>query len=111
MGVEELIGAYFDAIRERDVDALRGLFTEDAELVNAAGTWTGPDAIAEFYAGTAFGFADLSPTPGPLLVDRDRVAVEIVLRMDGRDTAVADVFEVRDGRIARLAIYLGPQLG
>lgn len=34
----DAIPAYFAAIRTRDVDALGNLFTDDAELVSAAGT-------------------------------------------------------------------------
>lgn len=101
-------GRYFAAIRARDVDAVKACFAEDAELVNAAGTVTGRDAIGDFYASTAFTFDDLAPSPGPFVVDGDRLAVEIELRMAGRSNRVADFFEIRDGLIDRLAIYMLP---
>src|SRR5262249_41600022 len=56
----------------------------------------------------AFNVEDLWPEPGPLLVEGERVAVEIRLRMAGNVTLVADVFTLAGGRIRRLAIYTGP---
>jgi ketosteroid isomerase-like protein len=106
----EAIPAYFAAIRARDVDALGALFTEDAELVSAAGTVSGRDAIMSFYRDVAFEVDDLWPDPGPLIVEGDRVAVEIRLRMGGTTTLVGDVFTLAQGRIARVAIYNGPQV-
>jgi hypothetical protein len=103
-----VVDAYFAAIRARDADSLHGMFTHDAELITAAGTFLGPAAIAGFYRDLAFQVDDLWPEPGPLLVDGERVAVEIRLRMNGRVTLVADVFTLADGLIRRLAIYTGP---
>jgi ketosteroid isomerase-like protein len=106
----EAVHAYFAAIRTRDVIALAALFTDDAELVSAAGTFTGRDAIAGFYRDLAFTVTDLWPEPGALIVDGDRVAVEIRLHMGGMVTLVGDVLTLYDGRIARVAIYNGPQV-
>ena len=106
----DAIQAYFTAIRARDADALRDLFTDDAELVSLAGTFTGRDAIVSFYRDIAFKIDDLWPEPGPLIVDGDRVAVEIRLRMGGGITLVGDVFTIAGGRIARVAIYSGPRI-
>ena len=106
----DAIHAYFAAIRARDAEALRALFTDDAELVSAAGTFTGGDAIVGFYRDLAFTVDDLWPEPGPLIVDGDRVAVEIRLRIGGATTLVGDVFTSSGDRIARLAIYSGPQV-
>jgi ketosteroid isomerase-like protein len=104
------IHAYFAAIRARDVDALGSLFTDDAELVSATGTFSGRDAIVGFYRDLAFTVDDLWPEPGPLIVDGDRVAVEIELHMGGAVTLMGDVFTLADGRIARVAIYNGPRV-
>ncbi len=104
----DAIHAYFGAIRARNADALGALFTDDAELVSAAGTFSGRDAIVGFYRDLAFTVADLWPDPGPLIVDGDRVAVEIRLRIGGTTTLVGDVFTLAGGRIARVAIYTGP---
>ena len=104
----DVVHAYFAAIRAKDADALGALFTDDAELVTLAGTFTGRDAIAGFYRDLAFATADLWPEPGDLLVDGARIAVEIRLRMNGKVALVGDFFTLRDGRIARLLICSGP---
>jgi ketosteroid isomerase-like protein len=101
---EAVVTAYFEAIRARDADALAGLFSADAELVGAAGTFRGRDAIAGFYRDLAFLVEDLWPEPGPLVVDGDRVEVEIQLRMNGAITPVRDLFTLRDGAITHLLI-------
>jgi hypothetical protein len=104
----DVVHAYFAAIRAKDADALRGLFTDDAALITLAGTFTGPDAIAGFYRDLAFQTDDLWPEPGPLIVDGARIAVEIRLRINGKVSLVGDFFDLRDGRIARLLICNGP---
>ncbi|HEX4493477.1 MAG TPA: nuclear transport factor 2 family protein [Acidimicrobiia bacterium] len=105
------IDAYFAAIRAKDADALGALFTDDAQLVTLAGTFTGPAAIAGFYRDLAFRVDDLWPEPGPLLLDGDRVAVEIRLRMNGTVSLVGDFFTLVGDRIARLVIFNGPPAG
>ena len=100
--------AYFAAITAHDADAIQACFTDDAELVTAAGTYDGPQAIGDFYRQNAFQFEDLRPTPGPFLIDGDRLAVEIQLRMGGRDSPVADFFTIEGDKIRRLVIYLAP---
>lgn len=99
--------AYFTAINARDAAAIRTMFAPTGELLSPAGRIVGSDAIAEFYATQAFTASDLLARPGPLLVSGERVAVEIVLQIHGQRSRVADVFEIRAGRIERLAIYLG----
>jgi ketosteroid isomerase-like protein len=101
--------AYFQAITDHDADAVQACFTDDAELVTATGTYRGPNAIGEFYRDNAFQFDDLRPTPGPYVVDGDRLAVEIDLLMGGRHAPVADFFTVEGDKIQRLVIYLGPR--
>jgi len=100
--------AYFAAVRAKDADALLQLFSRDAELVTLAGTFVGPEAIAGFYRDVAFTVDELRPEPGPLLVDGDRVAVEIRLTMNGTVSLVGDFFTLAGGRITRLAVYSGP---
>jgi predicted TIM-barrel fold metal-dependent hydrolase len=82
----------------------------DAELVTTTGTYRNPAAIGGFYRDNAFQVDDLRPTPGPFVVDDNRVAVEIDLLMGGRRTAVGDFFTIEDDKIRRLVIYFGPQL-
>ena len=106
----ETVHAYFAAIRARDADALRALFTDDAQLVTVTGTYAGADAIAGFYRDVAFTIDDLWPDPGELIVDGTRIAVEIRLRMGGNTTLVADVFTMTPAgdQIERVAIFPGP---
>jgi hypothetical protein len=106
-----VVDRYFGAIRSRDVEGIRACFAPGAVLVNAMGTIEGRDAIAAFYADTAFRFDDLEPHPGPYVVDRHRLAVEIDLTMAGRSNLVADMFDITDGLITRLAIYMIPAPG
>lgn len=101
---------YFDAIRARDVDAVRGAFAPDAELITMAGTFRGPEDIAGFYRDLAFADDDLAPMPGDYLEIGEHLVVEIELRMAGTTSRVADVFTIVDGLITRLAIYLGPPI-
>ena len=101
----ELAAAYFEAIRGRDVERIRGLFAPDAKLTTAFGVTEGADAIADFYANYAFSFDDLWPEPGPLIVDGNLVAVEIELTAAGETSEVADVFEIDGDHIRRLRIY------
>ena len=108
MSASDVVHAYFAAIRDKNADALRDLFTADGELVTSAGTFVGPDAIACFYRDLAFTVEDLWPDPGPFAVDGDRVAVEIRLRINGTVSLVGDFFTLDGDRISRLVIYNGP---
>jgi ketosteroid isomerase-like protein len=105
-----VVRAYFDAITAHDADAVQACFADDAELVTTTGTYRGPAAIGGFYRDNAFQVDDLRPTPGPFVVDDNRVAVEIDLLMGGRRTAVGDFFTIENDKIQRLVIYFGPQL-
>jgi ketosteroid isomerase-like protein len=101
----EVATIYFAAVTDHDADAVAACFADDGELVTATGTYRGPEAIADFYRRYAFQFDDLRPSPGPFVVEGDRVAVEIDLFMGGRSSPVADFFTVVAGRIQRLVIY------
>jgi hypothetical protein len=103
-----VVAAYFAAITAHDAEAVQACFTADAELVTAAGTYRGPAAIGGFYRDTAFRFKDLTPTPGPLLIDAPYVAVEIGLLMGGQHTPVADFFTIEGDHIRRLVITSDP---
>jgi aldehyde dehydrogenase (NAD+) len=103
----DAVNAYFNAMRNRDAAAHRELFTEDAQLVTPFGTFVGVDAIVAFYRDFAFSVDDLWPEPGPLLISGDRVAVELRALSNGQMSLVGDFFTLRDGKISRLAIYMG----
>ncbi|MEV4240843.1 nuclear transport factor 2 family protein [Nocardia sp. NPDC050408] len=99
-----VVRAYFDAVAAGDPSAVGALFAPDAELHNAAGTLRGAEAITRMYEGGLRPGA-MKPSPGPLVVDGERVAVEIDLNADGKSMKLGDFFTVREGKIHRLAIY------
>ncbi len=107
-GPADVARAYFAAVTDHDADAVAACFADGGELVTATGTYRGRQAIGDFYRQNAFQFDDLRPSPGPFVVEGDRVAVEIDLFMGGRSSPVADFFSVVDGRIERLVVYLLP---
>ena len=68
-------------------------------------TLSGNDAVAKFYAAI-FENSTPRPSPGPLIVRDNTVAVQIALHHQGRDARIADFFEITDdGRIDRLTAY------
>lgn len=105
-----VVRAYFDAVTAHDPDAIQACFADDAELVTAAGRFEGAEAIGGFYRDSMFNVDDLRPTPGPLIVDGNRVAVEIDLLTGGRHIAVGDFFTIEDDKIRRLVIFFGHEL-
>jgi len=105
-GPASVVQSYFAAILARDVDGIRSAFTDDAVLTAGEARIEGALQIARFYAEGAFAFEDLTPDPGPMQVDGDKVQVDIALRIGGSDVPVRDLFVI-DGerdRIARLEI-------
>ncbi len=109
MTAEGIAASYFDAIRARDAGRLRELFADDGVLVSGGVTYVGAEAIAMWYETQAF-LIEPEPMLGPFIVDGDRVAVEIDLYTTIGQMSVCDIFETRNGRIERLAIYGTPRL-
>ena len=100
-----VVGAYFAAVLNKDTAALRQLFTQSAHFDVPGTTLSGNDAVAKFYAAV-FENSTPRPSPGPLIVRDNTVAVQIALHHQGRDARIADFFEITDdGRIGRLTAY------
>jgi hypothetical protein len=99
--------AYFAAVTAHDADAIAAC---DAELVTNTGNFRGREAIGGFYRDTLLQSADVRPSPGPLIVDGNRVAVEIDLLRGGRHIAVGDFFTIDGDKISRLVIFFGSEL-
>jgi ketosteroid isomerase-like protein len=95
---------YFAAVTAHDADAVQALFADDAEVVNGGTTYRGAQAIGDFYR-QSLQVEDLRPTPGPYVVDGDRLGVEIDLFVAGGHLYVADFFTIAAGKIDRLMIY------
>jgi hypothetical protein len=102
--------AYFVGVTAHDADAIAACFAEDAELVTNTGTFQGREAIRGFYRDTLLQSDDVLPSPGPLIVDGNRVAVEIDLLRGGRHIAVGDFFTIDGDTISRLVIFFGSEL-
>jgi len=102
--------AYFAAVTAHDADAIAARFAEDGELVTNTGTFQGREAIGGFYRDSLLQADDVRPAPGPLIVDGNRVAVEIDLLRGGRHIAVGDFFTIDGDRISRLVIFFGSEL-
>jgi ketosteroid isomerase-like protein len=102
--------AYFAGVTAHDPDAIQACFADDAELITNTGTYRGAEAIGGFYRDTLLQADDVRPDPGPLIVDGNRVAVEIDLLRGGRHIAVGDFFTIDSGKIRRLVIFFGSEL-
>jgi hypothetical protein len=102
--------AYFAAVTAHDADAIAACFAEDAELVTNTGSFQGREAIRGFYRDSLLQADEVRPSPGPLIVDGNRVAVEIDLLRGGRHIAVGDFFTIDGDKISRLVIFFGSEL-
>jgi len=102
--------AYFAAVTAHDADAIAACFAEDGNLVTNTGSFHGREAIGGFYRDSLLQSADVRPSPGPLIVDGNRVAVEIDLLRSGRHIAVGDFFTIDGDKISRLVIFFGSEL-
>ena len=105
--ISEVVAHYFAAVTGRDPDGLRKVFAEDAVLQDPMGIRRGPAEIVSGFVDRFFGSENFVPEPGPLLIENDRVAVEISLRLGGEVVRLADFFTIADGKITRLDIYRG----
>lgn len=104
MKSSEVVAAYFAAVAAGDPAKVAGLFANDAVLVNAAGSLYGSEAISRMYHN---GLAQnsMQPAPGELLIDGEKVAVEIDLTTNGQTVKLCDIFVIRHGKISSLSIY------
>jgi len=90
--------------------AVQACFADNAELVTTTGTYRGPAAIGGFYRDSLLQSDDVRPSPGPFIVDGNRLAVEIDLLRGGRHIAVGDFFTIDGDTISRLVIFFGSEL-
>jgi len=99
-----VVDAYFGCVAAGYPDAVASLFAEEAVLQNAAGTLIGSAAIKRMYQNGLKPGA-MRPNPRKMVVDGNKVAVEIDLVANGQSMTLADFFTIVEGKIQRLAIY------
>jgi steroid Delta-isomerase len=96
--------AYVDAVNAVDLDGLVGLFTEDAVLEHAFGTFEGIDAIRAFYEDNVLAFTP-QVTPSDWLEQGRTVTFHLAAHVDGATSQTVDHLTVDDaGRISHLEV-------
>lgn len=100
----DIVNAYFAGVTAGDAGAIAALFAPDAVLQNASGLLHGAEAIKKMYEN-GLASVQMKPRPKALIIDGDRVAVEIDLDAAGSQVKLGDFFTIRDGLIHELMIY------
>lgn len=113
MTVEEIhavLDAYFNGLNSEDWQGLEALMCEDAELWAPGADRRGAPAVAAYFRDALAPYPDHRDEPGRRFIDGSTAVVEI--RFIGRMATGApmefdavDVFDLRDGRIARLTSW------
>lgn len=106
------IAAYFEAVNQRDWDAMPALFADDVELRPAGGApRRGRDEVLAYYPQLLAGFDEHHDEPVRVSIAGDVVTVEIAFEgktVDGADVVfdAVDVFDLdAAGRICRLSLW------
>lgn len=101
-----IVQEYFARMLARD-RSVAELFHDDARLIGLGMVTQGKPAIVEFYSHV---IESARPTPQIIeepLAAGSRVAVEILIELDGGGSVHAiDLFVVEDGRIRSLSYFL-----
>lgn len=118
---DELVQRFIDALehleRTGDVERMAGLFAEDAELGNIAGsrTFKGPDGAREFWRMYLSNFGEVRSDFRRVIATDDGAALEWNSRGKGADGepfeyAGVTLLDLRDGELARFHSYFDPTL-
>jgi uncharacterized protein len=116
----ELLRRFYESFNQGDLDAVLELCTEDVELYKdpevvemvSAFTPSGQERIAQYLRGWLDSWSDYQARPEEFVQSGDEVAAFTQLRARGKNSqfeiegSMADVFTVRDGRIARFRLYV-----
>jgi len=105
-----LLDAYFEGLNSEDWHGLEALMCDDAVLEAPGASRRGASAVAKYFRDALAPYPEHRDEPGRRVIDGLTAAVEI--RFVGRMATGApmvfdavDVFDVRDGRIARLTSW------
>lgn len=108
--IHALLDAYFNGLNTEDWQGLEALMCEDAELEAPAARRRGASAVAKYFRDALAPYPEHLDEPGRRVIAGCTAAVEI--RFVGRmangapmEFDAVDVFDVRDGRIARLTSW------
>jgi ketosteroid isomerase-like protein len=106
---EAIVRRYFVCLDTEDWDTMRTLWHDDANL-SAVGTRprAGADAIVEYFSRIFAPWKQHTDAPTRFITSGDTIVVEVTFSgttRDGRRVSfdAVDVFDVRDGLIARLS--------
>lgn len=112
-----LARAWLTAFNAHDVDALVALYAPEATHTSpkiralhpeSGGKLTGHEALASWWRDANTRIPGLRYEETALTADAERVFVEYLRHAPGQDPMpVAEVFEVRDGRIVASRVYHG----
>jgi ketosteroid isomerase-like protein len=116
----ELLRRFYESFNQRDLDAVLELCTEDVEIYKdpevvemvAAFTPRGQELVAQYLRVWLDSWDEYNVRPDDFVQSGDQVAALIQLRARGKgsqfeiEEEMADVFAIRDARIARLRLYV-----
>ena len=116
----KLLRRFYESFNQHDLDSVLELCTEDVEVYKnpdvvemvAAFTPRGQELVAQYLSGWLESWSDYHARPEQFLQSGEEVAVLTQLRARGKNSQfeiegeMADVFTVREGRIASLRLYI-----
>lgn len=108
MDMNAVVDAYFQAMRERDLTALSGIYAEDAVFILPDGrTFAGREAVCAMHRGVFAAGAPV-PAPGWRLVAPEAAAVEITATLpDGSVRHTTNHFSLDEaGKLSRISVYI-----
>jgi ketosteroid isomerase-like protein len=116
----ELLRRFYESFNQGDLDSVLELCTEDVEVytdpevveVVSAVVPRGQERVAQYLRGWLDSWSEYNARPEEFLQSGEEVAALTQLRARGKNSQfeiegdMADVFTVRDGRIARFRLYV-----
>ncbi|MEI7623234.1 MAG: nuclear transport factor 2 family protein [Actinomycetes bacterium] len=102
----ELVEAYFACMKAGDISVAE-LFCEEAQLVGLGTVISGRPAICQFYEESIRSGRPQPELFGDLMIDGNRVAAELLIRLSGQPSLhVVDLFEIDGEHIASLTYFV-----
>jgi len=108
--IHAVLDAYFNGLNTEDWEGLEALLCEDAQLEAPGASRSGAAGVARYFRDALGPYPEHLDDPGRRLISGSTATVEI--RFSGRMASGApmafdavDVFDFRDGRIARLTSW------